>query len=78
MGSGWDLRLYPGWVSTEEFVDTKDRTGFLAATSRQGGLSTESNIEDGTLSDDLSDGEDAKDFESVRRRAVSWMTQSGR
>ena len=74
---GCGLRLYPGWVSTKEFVDTKDRTGFLTATS-QGGLRAESNIEDDALSDDLSDGEDAPDRESVLRRAVLGMTQSGR
>ena len=74
---GWDLCLHRGWVSTEEFVDTKERTGFLTATS-QGGLVAESNIEDDALSDDLSDGEDAPDRESALRRAVLGMTHSGR
>ena len=42
------------------------------------GLSAESDIEDDTLSDDLSDGEDAPDRKSVLRSAVLGMTQSDR
>ena len=50
-------------MSTKQFEDSKGRTGFLTASS-QGGLSVESND---TLSDDLSDGEDAPDREGVLR-----------
>ena len=33
----WEHSLYPGWVSTKEFADTGEQTGFLASTVPESG-----------------------------------------
>ena len=45
--------LYPGWVSTKEFADTGEQTGFPASTVPESGSK-----EDDASSCDLSDDDD--------------------
>lgn len=74
----WDfISIYAGWVSTKEFVDTGECTGFITSTLPESGSK-----EDEALSCDLSDDEDedegAADRENILKNAVLGMTQSAR
>lgn len=69
--------LYPRWVSTKEFMDTNERSGFLTTTD-QGAVSQERDGRDDVLSDGLSDDEDAPISERVPQNTVMGMTASDR
>lgn len=71
----WENSLYSGWVSTKEFEDTGEQTGFMASTIPETG-----NQEDDVSSWDLSDDEDedATERENILKNAVLGMTQSAR
>ena len=70
-------RPHPRWTSTKEFVDTGERMGFTTPLGQEH-HSEDSEGMDSAPSDDLSDGEDATDRESVVRDAVLAMTRTGR
>ena len=75
---GWEHhRLYPGWTSTKEFVDTGERMEFMTPLG-QDHHSEDSDGPDSAPSDDLSDGEDVTDRESVVWDVVLAMTGTDR
>lgn len=71
----WEHSLYPGWVSTKEFADTGEETGFLASTDIES-----TSKEDDALSSHLSDDEDedALERDKILRNAVLGITQAAR
>eukprot|EP00904_Undaria_pinnatifida_P013342 jgi/Undpi1/9138/HiC_scaffold_26.g11596.m1 len=71
----WENSLYSGWVSTKEFEDTGEQTGFMASTIPETG-----NQEDDASSWDLSDDEDedATERENILKNAVWGVTKSAR
>lgn len=73
----WDKSLYPGWVSTKEFADTGERTGFLAPALGKPESAEKSQAAD-LLPDALSDDEEAVERENLLKTAVLGMTRSGR
>lgn len=71
----WEQSLFSGWVSTKEFADTGEQTGFLVSTVPETG-----NQEDDASSWDVFDDEDedAAERENILKNAVLGMTQSAR